>query len=77
MSDEHSLTETSAKDSVTLATSNKTVIAQDEASAVNRSKFLIYLVLLVAAPAVGAATCYFFMSREEQDDFEFEVRSVF
>jgi hypothetical protein len=76
LSDEHSMTETSAKDSVNSATSNETAIAQDETSAVNRSKFLMHLVLLLAAAAVATAT-YFFMSKEEQDDFEYEVRSVF
>jgi hypothetical protein len=76
MSDEHSMTETSAKDSVATATSNDSVIAQDETSAVNRSKILVYLVLLITATAVGTAT-YFFLSKEEHDDFESEVRYVF
>jgi hypothetical protein len=73
MSDEHSMTETSNKDSVASSTSNESVIAQDETSAVNRSKFIVYLVLLVTAAAVGTAT-YFFMSKEEHDEFESEVR---
>jgi hypothetical protein len=76
MSDEHSMSETSAKDSVASATSNESVIAQDETAAVNRSKFAVYLVLLVTAAAVGTAT-YFFVSKEEHDDFESEVRNVF
>jgi hypothetical protein len=75
MSDEHSMTETSAKGSVASATSNDSVIAQDETSAVNRSKIVVYLVLLVTAAAVGTAT-YFFVSKEEHDDFETEVRYV-
>jgi hypothetical protein len=76
VNDEHSLTETSGKDSSTSGTSSESSIAHDETSAVNRSKVLVYLVLLITAAAVGTAT-YFFVAKEEQDDFESEVRNVF
>jgi len=46
-------------------------LTAQETKAVNRSKILVYLALLLAAGAVGALT-YFFTSREEQQDFERE-----
>jgi hypothetical protein len=75
MSDEHSSTETSAKEASTSSHASP-IIGQQETKAVNRSKSLVYLVLLVVAAASGTAT-YFFLSVEEQDDFEFEVSNVF
>jgi hypothetical protein len=44
-------------------------LAKRETVAVNRSKLLVYLVLLVAAVAVGVGA-YFYVKREETDDFE-------
>jgi hypothetical protein len=77
MSDEHSsTTETSARDGAASITSGGTPIGQHETKAVNRSKFIVYLVLFVAAAAASTAT-YFFMAIEEQDDFESEVRTIF
>jgi hypothetical protein len=73
MSDGHSTTENSFKDASD--SSSATPIGQHETKAVNRSKILVYLVLLVAAAAAGTAT-FFLMSIEEQDDFESEV-SIF
>jgi hypothetical protein len=75
MSDEHSATETSAKEAST-SSSATPVIGQQETKAVNRSKSLVYLVLLVAAAAAATAT-YLFLSAEEQGDFESEVSNVF
>jgi hypothetical protein len=75
MSDEHSATETSAREAST-SSSATPIIGQQETKAVNRSKSLVYLVLLVSAAAAGTAT-YFFLSIEEQDDFESEVSDVF
>jgi uncharacterized protein HemX len=75
MSDEHSLTETSAKETST-SSSATPPMAQHETNAVNRSKILVYLVLLVAAAAAATAT-YFLLSIEEQNDFESEVSNVF
>jgi hypothetical protein len=74
-SDEHSSTETSAKEA-SIASSATPVLAHQETKAVNRSKSLVYLVLLVAAAAAATAT-YFFLAIEEQDDFESEVSNVF
>jgi hypothetical protein len=74
MSDEHSTIESNAKEAST--SSNATPLGQHETKAVNRSKSLVYLVLLVAATAADTAT-YFFLSVEEQDNFESEVSNVF
>jgi hypothetical protein len=74
MSDEHSSTETSAKEA-SIASSATPVLAQSETKAVNRSKSLVYLVLLVVAAAAATAT-YFFLAIEEQDNFESEVSNV-
>jgi hypothetical protein len=52
------------------------ILAQRETAAVNRSKFFVYLVLALAAGVVGYATHYF-LSQEEQSDFESQVRSHF
>jgi uncharacterized protein HemX len=72
--DGYSTTETSAKEDST--SFSATPIAHQETRAVNRSKSLVYLVLLVAAAAAGTAT-YVFLSIEEQSDFESEVSNVF
>jgi hypothetical protein len=70
-SDEYSTTEISEKEAS--SSSSVTPIGQHETKAVNRSKSLVYLVLLIAAAAAGTAT-YFFLSIKEQEDFESEVR---
>jgi hypothetical protein len=75
MSDEHSMTETSGKESHASSTSGELSIGRQETKAVNRSKLVVYLALLVAAAAMGTAT-YFYMAMEEQDDFESEVRNI-
>lgn len=69
---EHSISEASSKAS---AASSESVIAQDETTAVNRSKCVVYLVLLITAAAMGTAA-YFYVSKGEQKDFESEVRNV-
>ena len=55
--------------------SKEEVLAQAETKAVNRSKLLVYFVLLIAAGAVGAAS-YIFTSNELEDDFENEVNPL-
>jgi hypothetical protein len=57
----------------TVASSTVDNVAQKENAALNRSKCLVYLVLLLAAVAVGLTT-YIFTSNTEQDDFENGVR---
>jgi uncharacterized protein HemX len=49
-------------------------LAQQETIAVNRSKLLVYMALLLAA-ALGTAA-YVYTSREEKTTFESEVRRV-
>jgi hypothetical protein len=73
--EEHSMTETSGKESHASSTSGELSIGRQETKAVNRSKLVVYLALLVAAAAMGTAT-YFYMAMEEQDDFESEVRNI-
>ena len=46
--------------------------ARGESRAVNLSKAVFYCVLLLAAVTVGTLT-YFFVSRQEDDDFESDV----
>jgi hypothetical protein len=50
-------------------------IAQKENEAFNLSKHLVYVVLLLAATAVGLTT-YFVTSSSEEDGFEHEVRHL-
>ena len=71
-SDEYSSSHESSA-AQTVASSTADNIAQKENEALNRSKCLVYLVLLLAAVAVGFTT-YFFTSNTEQDDFKNGVR---
>jgi uncharacterized protein HemX len=48
-------------------------LAAKETTMVNRSKMLVCLVLFLSAAAVGAAT-YRFTSKQQEDDFETQVR---
>jgi hypothetical protein len=73
--EEHSLSETSGKDSHASSDTSQSSIGRQETTAVNRSKLVVYLALLIAAAAMGTAT-YFYMAIEEQDDFESEVRNI-
>jgi hypothetical protein len=57
----------------TVASSTADNIAQKENEALNRSKCLVYLVLFLAAVAVGLTT-YFFTSNTDQDNFKNAVR---
>jgi hypothetical protein len=75
MSESFSMTETSMRDLAVSKAPRETPIAQHETKAVNRSRLLVYLAILVTAAAAVTAT-YFFMSGEEQDDFESEVRYI-
>ena len=49
-------------------------LAQKETRAVNRSKLLVYFVLLLAATAMGTLT-YVFVSNQQEKDFETDVSS--
>jgi hypothetical protein len=49
-------------------------LAAKETRQVNRSKILVYLVLLVSAVTVGYFT-YYFLSQEEENNFETQVSS--
>ena len=49
-------------------------LAAKESKQVFRSKILVYLVLLVSAATVAGFT-YYFLSQEEKNDFETQVRS--
>ena len=49
------------------------LLGHKETRAVNRSKFLVYLALLLAAAGIGTAT-YFIARRGESDGFESDVR---
>jgi hypothetical protein len=71
-SDEYSSSHESSE-AQTVASSTADNIAQKENEALNRSKCLVYLVLLLAALAVGLTT-FFFTSNTEQDDFRNGVR---
>jgi uncharacterized protein HemX len=48
-------------------------LAAKESSMVNRSKLLVCLVLFLSTAAVGAAT-YCFTAKQQEDDFETQVR---
>lgn len=52
------------------------VLAAKETTLVNRSKIAVYLVVLLAAAAMGVAT-YFFMKGEEKAWYEDEVSVVY
>jgi cytochrome c-type biogenesis protein CcmH/NrfG len=67
--------ESSAAQTVASSSTVGDNIAQKENEALNRSKCLVYLVLLLAAVAVGLST-YFFTSNTEQDDFKNAVRHL-
>ena len=49
------------------------LVGKTETRAVNWSKGIVYLVILLAAAGIGTAT-YLFTSKEEENDFENEVR---
>jgi hypothetical protein len=70
MSDD-STTEHSLKDS----DSTPSDPVHGETRAVNFSKMLVYVILLVTGVALGVGM-YFFLSNKEQDDFESQVRRV-
>lgn len=73
--DSHSESDpTTSNQSVKSATSNSSTepITRQETKAVNRSKILVYVALVLAAAAVGALT-YVFMAREETATFHAEV----
>lgn len=59
----------------TAASSTADNIAQKENEALNRSKCLVYVVLIIAAVAVGLTT-YLFTSNTEEDDFRNTVRHL-
>lgn len=52
-----------------------TRLGRNETKNVNRSKILVYLVLLMAAIIVGFAT-YFFLAKGEEATFEQQVRNM-
>ena len=51
-------------------------LAAKESKQVIRSKILVYLVLLASAATVAGFT-YYFLSQEEKNDFETQVRVLF
>jgi hypothetical protein len=72
---DNSTTDHSQKDGGASMASSDCAIGQGETVAVNRSKLLVYGVLAFTAAAFGTSM-YLFVSGEEQDDFESEVRYV-
>jgi hypothetical protein len=72
---DNSTTDHSQKDAGASTASSECAIGQGETVAVNRSKLLVYGVLALTAAAFGSSM-YLFVSGEEQDDFESEVRYV-
>jgi hypothetical protein len=78
-SDDNSMSDASTADhrdaSGASTASGEVGIGQDETKAVDRAKFLAYKVLLLTAAAIGTAM-FFFVSGNEQDDFESQVSYV-
>jgi uncharacterized protein HemX len=56
------------------STTTEISIARAETKFVKRSKWVVYLVLLLAAGAMGTAT-YIFTSNQEENQFEHDVSS--
>lgn len=52
---------------------DKSAVAHEETKMVNRSKLLVYLILVILAATVGTAT-YILSSGDEEDNFEVKVR---
>jgi hypothetical protein len=74
MSDD-STTEHSLKDSDSTPSAARDDLLHDETRAVNFSKMLVYVILLVTGVALGVGM-YFYLSGKEQDDFESQVRCI-